>query len=37
LHSHCKTGDVVWRLGMWGIRILMRPDIYFASWPALIT
>jgi hypothetical protein len=25
LQSHCKTGGVVWMLGMWGNGIWMRP------------
>jgi hypothetical protein len=37
LHSLPKRGVVVWRSGMWGIGILMCPQIYFAAWPALIT
>jgi hypothetical protein len=37
LHSLPKRGVVVWWSGMWGIGILLRPEIYSASWPAFIT
>jgi hypothetical protein len=36
MHSHCKTGDVVWWSGMWGIGILMHHEFLFCIMTGII-